>query len=670
VTQYLTNTGPAEARHAVTVAPPASVDSARRERLALAGWVEQLGSPERESATSRRWAHLGGLASVAALLGYLLWRIAFTLPVGGWNLSVAIVLVCFEALPLAGLVLKLVTVWNIDSLAPDPVVVAPHGMRVAVLIPTYNEPAEVIAPTIAAACALAPAHETWVLDDGDRDWLADMCAQYGARYVSRPIHDHAKAGNLNHALAVMKTEADAGAAEIDIVAVLDCDHVPLPSFLTATLGWFEDEEIALVQGPQAFYNSGAFDDDGISGEQGLFFNVMMPARHHAGAGPFWCGSTSLLRVSALRDVGGVATETITEDMHTTLKLIRKGWKTAYHHQTLAVGLAPATAEQYLLQRRRWGMGAMQILTYERLWSAKRWLSWRNFHEYLNGTLWWLEGIATLIAFIVPVGVLLSGAQTSTAPPAVFAGVFLAAFSIRLWGARRLVRRQIHWPTAFALRIMRVPVGVACLWWLVTRQVLTFQVTPKAGTDERHRGVTPRILWALSAMLVAVLLYAAAGIASWVPWRTTTSSTVAAGAWLVVAGIALVLGTRRIHAAEYATSRRNAHRVPVHTAVTVDGVEADLLDLSVGGAAVRFPQGALPQLGLVDLELPGAAPIKMMMARVPKHVAGYELASLQVIDGDWGAYQTMSLWLFHTPAHALPNLPSGVPAVAISSGRAE
>jgi cellulose synthase/poly-beta-1,6-N-acetylglucosamine synthase-like glycosyltransferase len=90
----------------------------------------------------------------------------------------------------------------------------------------------------------------------------------------------------------------------------------------------------------------------------------MPAQHYAGAGAFWCGSTSLLRVKALRDVGGVATETITEDMHTTLKLIRLGWKTAYHHQTLAVGLAPAPPAQYLLQRRRWGMGAMQILTHE------------------------------------------------------------------------------------------------------------------------------------------------------------------------------------------------------------------------------------------------------------------------------------------------------------------
>jgi len=319
-------------------------------------------------------AHVGGIAAIGALLGYLTWRVAYTLPVGGWNLGVAWMLVTFEALPMAGLVLKAVTLWSIDSLAPEPVTAPPAGMRVALLIPTYNEPVEVLAPTVAAACTLEPAHETWVLDDGDRDWVAEMCAAFGARYVRRPVHDHAKAGNLNHALDLMAAEEAAGTDAIDIIAVLDCDHVPLPRFLTATLGWFSDEEIALVQGPQNFYNSGAFDDDGVSGEQGLFFNVLMPARHHAGAGPFWCGSTSLLRVKALRDVGGVATETITEDMHTTLKLIRLGWKTAYHHQTLAVGLAPATPAQYMLQRRRWGLGAMQILTHERLWAAKRWMS--------------------------------------------------------------------------------------------------------------------------------------------------------------------------------------------------------------------------------------------------------------------------------------------------------
>ena len=637
----------------------------REPHTRIAAWASQLNSPEVEPARSRRMAHVGGIAAIGALLGYLTWRVAYTLPVGGWNLGVAWMLVTFEALPMAGLVLKAVTLWSIDSLAPEPVTAPPAGMRVALLIPTYNEPVEVLAPTVAAACTLEPAHETWVLDDGDRDWVAEMCAAFGARYVRRPVHDHAKAGNLNHALDLMAAEEAAGTDAIDIIAVLDCDHVPLPRFLTATLGWFSDEEIALVQGPQNFYNSGAFDDDGVSGEQGLFFNVLMPARHHAGAGPFWCGSTSLLRVKALRDVGGVATETITEDMHTTLKLIRLGWKTAYHHQTLAVGLAPATPAQYMLQRRRWGLGAMQILTHERLWAAKRWMSWRNFVEYLNGTLWWLEGIATLIAFIVPTAVMLTGAQTSTAAPAVFAAAFTAMFATRLWGAKRLMRHQIHWPTAFALRIFRVPVGVACLWWLISRKSLEFEVTPKGASDERTRGRTPRILGGLTAIALAVICYAAAGTLGWVPWRTGTASTVAAGVWLALAAVVLLFGTARIRAAEYATSRRNAHRVTLRTRIAIGGVSGELLDISVGGAAVRFPAGSLPNLGLVDFELPGTVPIKMTMVRMPPQSRDHEIASLQAVDGDWTAIQTMSLWLFHTPAGAVPSLPPGVPAIASS-----
>lgn len=631
----------------------------------MAAWVDQLSPPTAEAPQSRRLAHLGGSAAVLALALYLTWRIGFTLPSGSVNRTIAWLLIVFEALPLPGLALKAITLWNIDAAQPPQPLEAVAHLRVAVLIPTYNEPVEVIAPTIAAACALEPAHPTWVLDDGDRPWVAELCESFGARYVSRPIHDHAKAGNLNHALELMAAEATAGAERIDVVAVLDCDHVPLPSFLSATLGWFADPTVALVQGPQAFYNAGAFDDDGISGEQGLFFNVLMPARNHAGAGPFWCGSTSLLRVDALTSVGGVATETITEDMHTTLKLIRQGWRTVYHHQTLAVGLAPATPEQYLLQRRRWGMGAMQILVRERLWAAKRWMSWRNFHEYLTGTLWWLEGIATLLAFVVPIIVLLSGAETSTAHPVAFAAAFTAMFAVRLWGSKRLMRKQIHWPTAFALRVFRVPVGMACTWWLVARRSLAFEVTPKGGENERRRGKTPRVLWLLTAAVVTVLAYAAAGVAGWVPWRTSSSSTVASGLWLALAGYVLAVGTRRIRAAEYATSRRNAYRIALRADVEVDDEVGELVDISVGGAAVRFPQGTLPSSGLVECRLPGAPTIKMEMVRVRERGEGYELASLRTLAGDWAAYKAMSLWLFHTPDGALPSLPPGVPAIAVT-----
>jgi len=632
-----------------------------------AGWVHQLGTPGPEPRRSQLLAHVGGLVAIGALIVYLTWRLAFTMPVGGWNAAAAWVLVVFEAVPLVGLIIRNVTLWNIDSRAPARVTELPAGMRVVVMIPTYNEPVEVVAPTIAASVALEPAHETWVLDDGDREWLEDLCRQYGARYVRREVHDHAKAGNMNHALAIIDAEVAQGLPDVAVIGVLDCDHVPLPTFLTTTLGWFEDPDLALVQAPQNYYNAGAFDDDGYSGEQGVFFHVLLAGRNHDGAGPFWCGSTSLIRTSALREIGGISTDTIVEDMHTTLGLIRAGWKTAYHHQTLAVGLAPNTPEQYLLQRRRWGMGSMQVLVKEKLWGAKRWLSWRNYYEYLTGTVWWLEGVATVSMFAIPAVILLSGAQTSTAGPLAFGVMFSLMFALRLWGVQQLFRHHLHWPTAFALRIFRVPIGLSCLWWLLTRRTLTFDVTPKAGADERVRGRAPKVLLGLAVSVFALLAYATAGVLGWVPWKATAGATVASGLWLALAAGALLLGLRRITREEYATSRRNAHRIAISAKVTLDGIDGELVDISVGGVAVRFPRTGVRPGDLVNLTLPGASSVTLVVVRVDaRQTDEGDMVSLRAVDGDWATLRAMSLWLFHTPRGVLDGLPPHVPAVAATA----
>jgi cellulose synthase/poly-beta-1,6-N-acetylglucosamine synthase-like glycosyltransferase len=635
--------------------------------IRLASWTRQLGAPVDEPRRSRNLARIGGVAAITSLVAYLTWRVAFTLPVDSGGRGVAWLLIGFEALPLFAITLRTVTLWSIDSPTKPPAPVTHTDLRVAVLIPTYNEPAEVIAPTIAASCALQPAHETWVLDDGDRPWVADLCEAYGARYVRRDKHTHAKAGNINNAMDIMEREQQTGTGRVDVIAVLDCDHVPLPTFLTATLGWFDDERVALVQGPQNYYNAGAFDDDGASGEQGMFFNVLMPARRGYDVGPFWCGSTSLLRFTALREIGGVATETVVEDMHTTLKLIRREWKTIYHHQTLALGLAPSTPEQYLMQRRRWGMGSMQVLAVERLWTAKSWLSWRNFFEYLNGTVWWLEGIATLIAFSLPMALMVSGANTSRADPLAFAGAFAAMFATRLWGVRRLLRKEIHFPTAFALRVLRIPVGVACLWWLLTRRTLSFEVTEKGGATRRQRGRIPRIIWLVAGIVSANAAYAAAGLAGLVPWQSDPSSTAASGAWLLMAAFVLLTGVLRIRHADYATSRRNAHRIRIHAAVEVDGVAGELVDISTGGVAVRMPKGSAPSFGMAELQLPGSPTMKGLTAPLPRRNResdSHEYVSVQVVGDDWASHRTLSMWMFHTPDGAVPGLRPGVPAVAV------
>ncbi|NYD78803.1 PilZ domain-containing protein [Arthrobacter cupressi] len=187
-----------------------------------------------------------------------------------------------------------------------------------------------------------------------------------------------------------------------------------------------------------------------------------------------------------------------------------------------------------------------------------------------------------------------------------------------------------------------------------------RVTPKGAAELRLRGRAPRILIVLIIIVGAIILYATAGVLGWVPWRTSPGSTVAAGVWLVLAGVVLVLGTLRIRAAEFATSRRSAHRVRLDVPVTLTGVSGRLLDISMGGAAVQVEADALPDAGAVSLALPGTDPVPLDIVRVWKSSKTTYTASLRVRDNNWNAYRRLALWLFHTPAMPFPDTPQAFP----------
>ena len=109
---------------------------------------------------------------------------------------------------------------------------------VDIYIPTYNEPLSVVKPTTIAALALDWPEDkinVYILDDGKRDEFKAFAAEIGVGYIVRPDNHHAKAGNLNHAMRYTDGE---------LIAIFDCDHVPVRSFLQMTIGLFvEDEKI-------------------------------------------------------------------------------------------------------------------------------------------------------------------------------------------------------------------------------------------------------------------------------------------------------------------------------------------------------------------------------------------------------------------------------------------
>jgi len=150
--------------------------------------------------------------------------------------------------------------------------------------PVYNEPLEVVEPTVVAATRLrTAAARVTLLDDGGSPEMEAMARRHGVRYIHRPGRDGAKAGNLNWALA--RTDAP-------FVAVLDCDHVPDPRFLEVTLAAFDEPSVAFVQTPQYYANA---DRSGVAAaawaQQSLFFGSIAVARDAMGA-MFCCVPTS------------------------------------------------------------------------------------------------------------------------------------------------------------------------------------------------------------------------------------------------------------------------------------------------------------------------------------------------------------------------------------------
>lgn len=229
---------------------------------------------------------------------------------------------------------------------------------VDVVIATYNEPLAVLEKTIIGALALDwPQLRVWVADDGRRAWLRDWCLARGAGYIIRPDNAHAKAGNLNHALAL---------TEAPFLAVLDADFVPQRNWLMRSMGFFADPGVGIVQVPHSFYNHDPLQQnlalrDAIPDDQRFFFEAIMPGRDGWDAA-FCCGSNGILRRTALQAIGGRLPQgSITEDMLLTLALLRHGYVTRYLNEPLAFGLAPESLTAFFVQRARWARGGIQLL---------------------------------------------------------------------------------------------------------------------------------------------------------------------------------------------------------------------------------------------------------------------------------------------------------------------
>jgi cellulose synthase/poly-beta-1,6-N-acetylglucosamine synthase-like glycosyltransferase len=401
--------------------------------------------------------------------------------------------------------------------------------KVAIQVPCYNEPIEVVRETLTALARVDYRDLlVQVVDNNTTDpnvWrpLEALCRELGPRFQFMHLEPWPgyKAGALNEATRRLP-------ADVAILAIVDADYIVKPGFLEAMVGHFADERVAFVQTPQNYRD---WKDSGylraLFYSYRYFFDITMPARANRNAIIF-AGTMGLIRRSALERIGGWDEGVITEDAEASLRMLGLGMLGVYEPTAWGEGLMPLTFDGLKKQRFRWALGGIQIL--RRQWREllpfahhRLRLSAGQRLHYLFGSAHWFGDLLTvgftglllltaLAAFIhhrLPIREL-TGAVVVVPLAFLVAGVLRALWALRRaehcsWGDA--VRALGIW---FALSWVDTLAVIRGLWSMQA----AFLRTPKQREGGNRvwpaiRSAAVESLLALLALLGAVVIILAA-----------------------------------------------------------------------------------------------------------------------------------------------------------------
>ena len=408
---------------------------------------------------------------------------------------------------------------------------------VAIQVPAYNEPVEVVEQTLQSLAELRYDRLlVQVVDNNTPDekvWkaLEGLCHKLGDRFQFIHLENwpRFKAGALNEATRRLP-------AEYEVLGIVDADYVVEPDFLEVMVGHFADPEVAFVQSSQNYRD---WKDDaylrGLFYSYRYFFDVSMPCRAHRNAIIF-AGTMGLIRRSALDEIGGWNQEIVTEDAEASFRLLGSGYRGVYEREPHGAGLMPLTFDGLKKQRFRWALGGIQMLRVHwrellpfgahrlKLTTAQR------VHYLLSCLQWFGEALTLLFTLLLvltaaflavhhqlPVRQLLGAVVVV---PIIFLGTGLLR---ALWGLRATTGCRL----GDAFRALAVWFALS---WVVTLACFRGLVRPQATflrTPKRKEGDGPGTLWqAISAAklesALAVLSLAAALV---IPFAALTPQTV-------------------------------------------------------------------------------------------------------------------------------------------------
>jgi len=360
-------------------------------------WLDVLGKRvyfrylEKEDRKRRLSAQFSTFITIILGIYYIIWHLKWI----NWQFWYFSPIFFFAEL----IGLLLFTFFAIDAWRPR--YHSPEGIpfespiSVDVFITVAGEPIELLSETVKAAVSIDyPNKKIYILDDkGDSEYKR-LAQVLGCGYFAREEHKDAKAGNLNYAFK--RTSGD-------LILTLDADQVPKPEIIKNLIGYFKIPHIAFVQTKQDFKVPKG---DPFGNTDRIFYNVMQSGKDTDNAA-FSCGSGVIYRRKALEEIGGFSTWNIVEDVHTSMLLHDRGWRSIYYNYPLSKGTAPADIYGVYRQRKQWAADSLRILFWDNPFK-RRGLSLKQKLQYFHlGFVYIVAGFIMPIFFITPIIALLT-----------------------------------------------------------------------------------------------------------------------------------------------------------------------------------------------------------------------------------------------------------------------
>ena len=550
---------------------------------------------------------------ITMILRYVYWRTTSTLPpMHDWvNFTPGFILYLAEMYCVMMFFISMFIVADPIERKPPPQLPDDRLPSVDVYIPTYNESADMLAATIAAATQMDYPRDklnVYLLDDGGTDQkcnqsdpdkaseaigrraeLQALALDLGITYITRARNEHAKAGNMNNALQQTNGQ---------IIVVFDADHAPARQFLRETVGYFAlDRRLFLVQTPHFFINPDPVEKnlktfDRMPSENEMFYGTIQKGLDKWN-GAFFCGSAALISRRALESVGGFSGISITEDCETALDLHQRGWNSLYVDKPLIAGLQPESLVSFIGQRSRWCRGMVQILVLKNPLLAKN-ISLKQRICYVSSMFYWLFPIPRMIFLLSPFLYIFFSMQIFQANAQEFFA-YVTIYMLTHMSIQNYLHGSTRWPwISEAYEYVQTIYLVKGIWGvLLNPRKPTFNVTAKGLTlDNDHLS---ELAWPYFVAFGAILMSLVVAVWRFLSENEVNELLLIVGGWsfynLLIAGVALgIVAERR--------ERRKTPRLIIDRKgeLEMNGeiVPVEISDASTGGMRIKAKAGRMPE----------------------------------------------------------------------------